>query len=175
MSKPIKTEQWKTLKRFPNYAASNLGRIKRISRGTRTKPNLILKGIQSRGYRMVSLFHSGHRTVARVGRLVLEAFVSICPTSCEINHLDGNKANDQLDNLEWCTHLDNMIHASKTRLMNPCKGQSHGRSKLTEDDVKNIRNIWASRKRTQTAIAKQYNVCASTIGRIIDYKRWRHI
>lgn len=109
-----------------------------------------------------------------IHRMVLETFLpKEGMEELEVNHIDGNKLNNSLDNLEWVTHQENMAHAVKTHLSDKCSnaGEKNGRAKLTEEKVKEIRKD----KRSLAQIASDYGVTKSTISAIKNYKLWSNI
>lgn len=94
-------EQWRRLRSWPRYAVSDYGRV--------MSKNGILKQQRVNGYPVVYLTdRMGFSTLVKVHRLVLEAFVSLCPDGMEAHHKDGDRANNRLENLEWRTHQENM-------------------------------------------------------------------
>ena len=112
----FETEQWRAVEGYPGYEVSNLGRVKGHGK--------IMKPYKHRvTYKMVDLYKSGKR-VARgmVHRMVANAFIPNPDNKPEVNHIDGNKHNNDISNLEWCTHHENMSHAWNTGLIKPyCK------------------------------------------------------
>jgi hypothetical protein len=95
------------------YQVSNMGRVKN-SRG------LFLRGqITNSGYRVHQLAANGTRTVALAHRLVAFAFVDGYAPGTEVNHLDGDKQNNNAVNLEWATRRENMQHAKRHGLLRP--------------------------------------------------------
>ena len=107
------------------YEISNFGRVK--SHKGKTK---FLQGSINKGYRIVHLMKDHKRYSVMVHRLVAEYFLPKINGKNEINHIDGNKLNCCVENLEWCTHLENVQHAFKTGLVQ--------RKPLNEDQKKRI-------------------------------------
>lgn len=107
-----------------------------------------------------------------VHRLVLEAFIGYRPEGMEARHLDGSRRNNSLANLRWGTHKENqadrVLHGTKSQ------GSNHGRAKLTEAKVLEIRRLGETGT-PQKSIAEQFSICQTTVGRIISRKLWRHI
>lgn len=93
-------------------------------------------------YQIINLSKlDGSKRTFRVHRLVMMAFNPVeNMNELEVNHIDGNKKNNKIENLEWCTASENQIHAFKTGLNKPRKGEESNFSKLTEDDVKKYLN-----------------------------------
>lgn len=127
------------------------------------------------GYYRVSLFINGKAKTYMVHRLVLSAFISNPDPEryTEINHIDGNKNNNALDNLEWCDRGYNQRHAYRNGLKSAPKGVKNGRSKLTDQDVSEIRELL--KVLPQKEIAKLYGVCKSTISAIKNRVHWAEV
>lgn len=123
-------EIWKPLVDWEGlYEVSNLGNVrsldryvtqngyKKFCRGQILKPTL-----HKSNYLMVTLRNSGIQKVSKVHQLVMNTFnPNTSNQKLEINHIDGNTTNNRLDNLEWCTHKQNMQHASKHHLLSTYK------------------------------------------------------
>ena len=105
--------------------------------------------------------------------LVLSHFCGPCPYKFQGNHLDGNKANNRIDNLEWVSLADNVKHAWENGLM------INRYSKLTSSDVRIIKKMLASSyangQVTQTKIAELFKVHFATISAIHKERNWKHI
>lgn len=122
----MKVEVWKDIVDFPNYQISNLGNVKSIDRYTKAKDNeiihrkeFLLKGfINKKGYRQVTLYDINKKPkTMRVHRLVAEAFIQNKNNLPQINHINGNKLDNRVDNLEWCNDIDNKHHAINNGLV----------------------------------------------------------
>lgn len=118
-------EQWRTCKENSNYEISNFGNVR-----NKFKKNLIFQGDNGHGYKNVMLYNHQKRKVYYVHRLVANAFIPNPDNLPQVNHIDGNKSNNCVANLEWVTISENMIHASKNGLKN-----------VTERVRENARNI----------------------------------
>ena len=142
---------------------SNFGEVK--SHGK------IIKGeITSGGYCRVHISHKGVQYKFLVHRLVAEAFILNPKRLPEINHIDGNKQNNSVDNLEWCTRSQNTSHAFKTGLRN-YNGCKNPHSKLTQSDVETIRRIYVRGKHCENnsyGLAKRYNVSPKTMQNVVN-------
>lgn len=112
----------------------------------------------------------------RVHRLVAESFIPRIPNKNYVNHKDGNKLNNDAANLEWCTQSENIKHAFATGLMNPAnlKGEDCPWSKLTEKDVKYIREHYIPRDQIYggSALGRKFNISQQMVSRIILNQRW---
>lgn len=167
-------EHWKPVKidgeDWP-YEVSVLGNIRRSQATSGTQKNRILKPLPTpKNYLMASLNSSGIIERHYVHHLVLTAFVGPCPDGYETNHIDGDKRNNHIENLEWVLHAQNMRHASEKGLMK--RGSNHYHSKLTAPDVQTIRKL---RKRGHSAkkLGKIFNVNPVTIYDILEGRTWK--
>lgn len=90
------------------YEVSNLGEVKSLNYNHTGKEKLLKPSKNSEGYLYVKLYKNGIKKPIRVNRLVYSAFVDEIPPKWDINHLDENKENNHLENLEACSHGDNV-------------------------------------------------------------------
>jgi len=171
-------ETWEFIPGYDSaYSVSTMGRVKSHDRrvpvqgnSTRFSKGKMLKPIRYNQF--------GHLKVELKGmpraihRLVLETFVGPCPAGLETRHLNGNPADNRLDNLAWGTTKENC--QDTVRHGNSLIGERNKASKLTERQVKIIRsehNCGLSKK----FLAKHYGVTRRTISHIINRKTWKHI
>lgn len=109
----------------------------------------------------------------RLHRLVLMAFNPIeGMENLEVNHIDGNKINNKLENLEWCTPSENQRHAFDTELQKPRRGTSSNFSKLTEKDIEKVFQMRAQGA-THQKIADEVGCSRSNISYILKGKTWQ--
>lgn len=109
-------EEWRPVKGYEGlYEVSNMGRVKSLH----TSQGIILKQcMNTKGYMGIDLYKNGTRNMKMVHRLVATAFIRN-PNNYEVvNHKNGNKKNNTVDNLEWCTSSYNTKHAYHNGLMN---------------------------------------------------------
>lgn len=120
-------EEWKDIKDFEGlYKISNKGRIKALERkvigkfnSVRTiKEQYLTPTDNGRGYMVVALYKNGKRYFKKVHRLVAEAFIPNPENKSEVNHIDGNKKNNYVENLEWVTTKENCRHRQDNNLGN---------------------------------------------------------
>lgn len=128
------------------------------------------------GYEKVCLMaKDGHRHRFSVHRLVLENF---CPrddmADLQVNHKDGNKRNNNLDNLEWCTCQENIDHAVKMNLRADQRGENNPYHKITEQQAKEIIDLLLSKKYTQLEISRMYGLSDDYAGNIKRKKLWKY-
>lgn len=110
-------EQWKDLGNGYKYSVSDQGHIRRVGRDHNHSVREDRKG-----YLCTDLYQKGHRTTKKVHRLVAEAFIPNPEGKSQINHKDGNKKNNHVNNLEWVTPQENCRHAWDNGLAFPSYG-----------------------------------------------------
>lgn len=135
---------------------------------------ILVLAIDTDGYRIVHLCLNGIGKNKRVGRLVAIHFIKNTHNLPIVDHKDGNKQNDHVENLEWVSNAENIKRAYILGLAIPKKGSSCGASKLTEDQVIDIRER-ASNGEIHNNIRKDYGISAKQIHNIIHRKNWNHI
>lgn len=109
-------ETWSPIKDFENYEISNTGKVRSVISGKEKSFK------DSKGYPAVDLYSNGKRKTKRIHRLVAETYLPKIEGLNEINHIDGDKYNPDVTNLEWCNRSSNMLHAFKTGLSKPSMG-----------------------------------------------------
>lgn len=115
-------EIWKDIEGYEElYQVSNLGRIRSLDRyvGYKGIKKRLIKGslkigtVTQKGYVKVTLFKNGKGTTREIQRIVAETFINNPDCKEQVNHIDGDKQNNRVDNLEWCSPKENTIHAKK--------------------------------------------------------------
>lgn len=196
-------EEWRIIKRFPDYAASNLERVKRINNGHNniSKSGKIINAFIKNGYLRLGLYKNNKQKQESVHRLILEAFVGD-GDGMQGNHKNGIKIDNRLENLEWCTRSYNIKHAFRIGLINmknsnhpfygknhseetkskirlSCKSKNFGKnSMLNKIDVMDIKIVLKSEKYKilhSNDIADLFNVTKGTISHIKNNKTWHHV
>lgn len=145
-----------------------------------------LKWSNNGKYYQVGLYINKKCKIMYVHRLVAILYIKNPHKKLTVNHKDGNRANNCVDNLEWCTQRENIQHAYDNGLSK--KGEEHYISKLTEEHVRNIRLLYklyankpnssGNRQKngiTQIMLSKYYKVRQNMISDIILRKAWKHI
>lgn len=115
-----------------------------------------------------------------IHRLLALHFIHNPENLPEVNHKDGNKQNNKLDNLEWCSKSYNSTHAYELGLkksnFKPTKlGKENPNSKLTDKIVKEIRDKYKSGSYSQRQLAILFNVKQVTIWQVVNYKTWKNL
>ena len=159
-------EQWKVVKGFENYLVSSLGNVKTIN-GKLKK--VVYDSKNDYGY--VELWKNNKGKKFRIHRLVAETFIPNTLGKEQVNHIDGDKRNNCISNLEWVTPKENIRHAIENDLSSIKYGSKNLASKLKEEDVKYIREN-AGINKSVKELSEIYNVSKTTIYNIINYKKW---
>lgn len=138
-----------------------------------TSGGILPQRINSVGYLRVDLQKGKDKKSVLVHRLVANAYIPKVEGCDFVNHKDGNKLNNNVENLEWCNRSENMLHAYSKGLIHldsrPC-GEKHHRSKLSDEQVKEIKKLHLAGI-SGAEIGRQYNVSKSVIYNIIHGKR----
>jgi hypothetical protein len=114
------------------------------------------------------------RKSVSVHRMVAEAFIPNPDNRPEVNHINGIKNDNRVENLEWATHSENMLHKAHVLKTGICSGSKHGMAKLSENDVLDMRGAWAFGARRMD-LAKAFGISPSVAWAILNRKRWKHI
>lgn len=177
-------EEWKYIKGNREiYEISNLGNVRtkdRVgSRGNSIKGHSLSQHVNSNGYLRCDMNINGNRKSYLTHRLVATLFIPNPENKPVVNHKDGNKYNNSVENLEWCTKSENERHAWRIGLKDhiATKGELHGMHKLSTSDVNYIRQ---HHKRNgghmkTGALADMFNVCPQTITDIVSERLWKNL
>lgn len=148
-------EIWKDIPGYEGlYQVSNMGRVKSLNFNRSGLPR-ILKTKNRQGYPRVILWKSGKRHEVCVHRLVAQAFIPNPENKPFVNHKDGNRRNNHVDNLEWCTAQENAIHSVTVLGNNPNKWSS------TPVMCAETGEVWP----TQVAAAESLGASQGDVGR----------
>ena len=166
-----KVEEWKPVKGYEGlYEVSSWGRVKSKKRDVVLKTQM-----DKKGYIRCSLQKDGKLSTFKVHRLVGQHFIPNPENKPQINHINSIKHENNIDNLEWCTNLENQRDAISKGLVPHMKGELNGFSKLTEKDVLEIRAKFKPRIYTRQMLADEYGVKEGTIKDVLQRRSWKHI
>ena len=165
-------EIWIDVKGYENiYEISSLGRV--LSK--RRKKEIILKPRNTwGGYHKVAVWNCyNERRDLFIHRL---SMLSFKPTEyfegAEVNHINGIKTDNRIENLEWVTHQENLQHAARTGLQVHFKRDEHPNSKLNQKMANIIRYSYRKKYLNHKELSKIFNVSEMTIYRVIKNKSW---
>lgn len=169
------SEQWKPVVGYESlYVISESG-IVRSKRAWRGDYHEMTQSPDIKGYLRVGITdENGHQKSRRVHILVAEAFIGPRPEGLQLNHKDGNKINNHWSNLEYVTASENSTHAVRMGLRHSLRGVDHKMSKLTEEQVLEIRRRYRQGD-DSVALAKEYGIDKSNVWMIATKKTWKHL
>ena len=172
----VKPEEWRPVVGYENlYEVSDQGQVRSLDRYVATVGNpsgkRLLRSapmkfyIHNKVYHGVRLSREGRHRLWLVHRLVLEAFVGPCPSSCQCCHYDGNGLNNKLENLRWGDQASN----EKDKIRHNGK---HNAAHLTVDQVREIRERLKTWNKPLYILANEYGVLRQAIKEIKIGKSW---
>jgi hypothetical protein len=177
------TELWLPVVGYEGYyEVSNIGRVRSVDRKVIYADGRIFmyqgkvlsyNVNKINGALMVHLYKNAKRMAYTVHRLVLSAFSPTCDSTLEVNHKNGNRADNSVDNLEWCTRKENMQHGFRTGLINNT-GTNHGNNvyndlQIIEAKVMLKKGFSLGEIETKTGVKK------ATLHQIKAKKQWNHV
>ena len=151
----LSTEIWKDIKGYEGlYQVSNLGRVKSVERkvrhnygGLKTVPERILKGSpDGDGYLYVSLSKENHKRNPKIHKLVANAFLLNPDNLPQVNHIDENKENNRVSNLEWCSSLYNLQYSDIIHKGNLARSRAVKQYSLNGEFLNEFNSISEARK-----------------------------
>ena len=168
-------EIWNIIHGYSDYQISNYGRVKSLKFN---KEKILKLPVTKKGYLQIRLYKNGKRKLNHsyrfyIHRLVANAFIFNPDNKPEINHKDGNKMNNYIDNLEWVIHSDNMKHAIKKGLFDN-NGEKNCNSKITKNDILVIHGLYLSGI-SQKIIGLIYNIAQQNVSLIVNGKNWKYL
>lgn len=168
------TEYWVNIPNMKGlYQISNFGQVRRI--GTPNwKGKIIKSNITPNGYYYLDISVGNKRKTIQPHRIMAEVFLPNPNNYPQVNHKNGNKLANWIENLEWCTAKQNTQHACKMGLRGKQYGSYNPASKLTEAEVIKIKELLLDGY-TRKKLAKQFNVKYQTIADIDRGTKWKHL
>jgi hypothetical protein len=180
-------EFWKDIPGYEGrYQVSNFGRIKSLDfsvvrsngRIYTNKSRVQKPSKDNSGYLRCAFIKNSKLVTYKVHRLVADAFCKKPNEKVEVNHIDGNKLNNNSDNLEWVSRSENIKHAFRLGLMLPKRGILNSNSKLTGKDIKHIRDEYHYNNGKRGMFRKLsigYGINKKTISQIVRKEIWSHV
>lgn len=167
------TEIWRSVKGNVDYSVSSFGRIRseKVYRST-YKGRILFCNPGISGYPVVKIYKEGKFKLRKVHQLVAESFLDTIPGLVQINHIDGNKSNNYVGNLEYVTASENIRHSFRLGLQNVPKGEKHSFSKLSKNQVIAIRKEYAKGAISHTGLSIKYGVNRVTISDLLNKRTW---
>ena len=170
-------EIWKDVVGYEGlYQVSNIGNVRSLDKydsGKKFWPGRVMKLIVDKdGYLIVGLRKDRKSKLHKVHRLVAAAFIENPHNFPEVNHIDENKQNNYMENLEWCTTRYNVTYGHR---LDCITGEQNHTAKLTPEDVREIRRTYikGDLQYGQSALARKYGVSHIAIGCIVRGQTWK--
>ena len=155
--------EFRPIPSVPNYEASDEGLIRNATKG-----NIIKAQINKRGYAVLEVGGKTHT----VHKLVTEAFFGKRPDGKQVNHKNGVRNDNSLFNLEYVTGSENMLHAYRTGLQLPVRGERHGNAKLKAGQIEEMRKLANSGLFSQSELGIVFGVNQAAISRALNRKSY---
>lgn len=172
-------ENWKPVFGYEgSYEVSDLGNVRGLDRfnslGAPRKGGVMSQTLTAKGYRRLGLSRDGKMSALQVHRLVCLAFIPNPDNKPQVNHIDGDKTNNHLDNLEWCTNGENQIHAFANGYNKPRVGELNNKTKLTALEAQYAK-WYLEAGATCAEISRWLGVLPACINDIKHGNTWKHL
>jgi hypothetical protein len=162
-------EEWRDIPDFEGYQVSSFGNVRGVDRLRRSKIGLRL----TRGQELKQLLNKKGYPEVRLRKQGCHTRLVHKPESCtQINHINGIKTDNRVNNLEWVTQSENQLHAYKLGLQPSRSGEANGRATLTDEKVTTLKELYNSGKSAKE-VAEIMNVSIYTVRAIIAGKSWK--
>lgn len=164
--------EWKLIESVDNkYEVNEYGVVRNIKTKRELKPH-----INKYGYLQLNLYDKSVKLhCKKIHRIVAEVFLPRINNKNEVNHIDGNKLNNHISNLEWCTRSENINHALQTGLTVLPSGENHCWSKITKDIVFEILKLLEDGDLNHKEIAEKLNITRPTVSNISCGSSWKKV
>ena len=153
-----------------DYIVTNCGSIYSLKTNKKLKNRL-----DTNGYVQIHLRHNNKDYYVLLHRLVAKTFIPNPENKPQVNHINGNKTKNNIDNLEWCTNDENMRHAIKNGLVNYVRGDDQGNNKYKTKNIHDVCKLLENSCLSRYEISRKTGVSYDTVNDILNYRSWRHI
>ena len=171
-------EEWRDIPNFEGYQVSSLGKVKGIDRLKKGRNTLrLIRGQElkqspnKKGYLETRLRKNGTHT-RLIHKLVSSAFLTKPEHCTQINHINGIKTDNRIENLEWVTQSENQLHAYKLGLQPSRAGENNSNTKITDKNVTLLKQLYNSGM-SIVEVSNSININVSIIRQIIYGKTWK--
>jgi len=170
----LEEEEFRVILGYEGYSVSNYGRVISLKRTKVRKDRLLNPFNHQAGYKIVALRKDNITTKFSVHRLVAKTFIPNTENKPQVNHLNGIRHDNRVENLEWCTNQENAIHAFSILPRNKAFGERMGSNVLKEQQVHEIRSL-LKKGHSRMCLSRLYKVGGSTIQAIDIGKSWKYL
>lgn len=177
----LPNEEWRYVANTNNrYLVSNMGRLLTTGYKNSKRCSIMKPAKDANGYYRTMMLLNGKLKTVKLHRVVAEAWIENPLNKLQVNHINFERDDNRVSNLEWATPSENALHSyNNGRIKKPIctnfvKGSKIGTAKLNEEQVKEIRQKFKPRIYTREMLAKEYGVSHHTIKDVI-LRRWKHV
>lgn len=165
-------EIWKDIVGYEGtYEISVQLGVRRISTG-----QILKQSLDDHGCPRVTLWLRGKQTTHRVAHLVADAFLPAKgPTDQVLRHLNDDPTDNRIENLAWGTYSDNRQDAIRNDRLNQPIGVAHWNARLTEDNVREIRRLYATGEFSYRELGLRFGVSKQMVSSIVHRRNWKHV
>jgi hypothetical protein len=173
-------KEWKKIEDYPLYEASSDGELKTFNWKNKGVERIMKPAFDGCGYlRTMLKGNDGKFNTIKVHRIIAQTFISNPENKPQINHKNGIRHDNRVENLEWCTASENLKHSYKIGLSD-ARGEKNPCATLTDKQVLEIRANYTFGKNckngeTKKQIAERYGTTFEVIKRLVQNKTWKHL
>ena len=149
-----------------DYEVSNFGNVRSLNYRGNGQTKILKPGKHTRGYLCVVFYKNGKKRIFYIHRLVAEAFIPNLLELPQVNHIDENKTNNRVENLEWCDSKFNCNHGTR----NERSAKSRSKPVLQLTKTGELVREWPSTKEAGRNGYSQWNICSCCSGKLKSYK-----
>lgn len=163
----IEVETFVEIEGFENYEVSKPGKVRNIKSG-----RILKSSFNTHGYLVHFLYENNKRKCIPLHRIIATAFIDNPDEKPQVNHIDENKLNNDLRNLEWCTAKENSIHGTRIKRI----AEKHFKKVIQLDLNDNVLNIFKSMKQAEQetgVFASSISACCNGKAKRAGYFKWR--
>ena len=178
---------WKSVVEYEGlYEVNTDGELRTFNWKGTGQTRIMKPAKDHKGYLRTMLAKDGNAKTIKMHRIIAQAFIPNPENKPTVNHKNGIKTDNRVENLEWHTNKENVAHAIANGMFKfmtaealakvpPQKGELNGNSKLTASDVIAIRQAFKPHVVTREILAKKYGVSPTTIKDVTNRKSWKHL
>lgn len=172
-------EIWKDIEGYEGrYQVSNFGRVRSFANHNGSIiqiPKILKENLSTEGYSRIRFYKNGVGKDYFIHRLVAKVFISNPENKPCVNHINGIKTDNRVENLEFCTYSENTLHAYRNRLEISKKGENVYNAKLTNEQAKQIRKEYIpySKEYGVNALSRKYKLTYKSMWNIIHNKTYK--